>query len=141
MTAQEIAAYLAGAGLGLSTSAPANLYSRPLGLGAPDAAVHVVVTDGSRSDRAFGTAAPVNEYPRFQVMVREAVGRDAQAEQLCHRIYVLLEGLCAKASVTLSGTVYRDIQPITGPPKFLSYDGNGRPRYYCEFEATKDRSA
>lgn len=140
MVADELAAFIAGAGLGLTTAAPTpNLFARPFPLDAPDKAVAIDVFDGKRSDRVFGTGktATVGEHPVFHVFIRDNRDNDAAAAALAYQIYDLLDNA---GPVVLSSVLYRDIKSLDGPPKFLSADENKRPTYVLRCEADKDRS-
>lgn len=138
MLGTEIVAHLAGAGLGLT--AGTNLFSVPFPESAQDDVVSVVTYGGGASERSFGPSlqAPAAEVDvRFQVMVRSGRDGAATAEALADAIYKKLDGL---GPLSLSGVLYHDVVSTDGPPKFLSFDDNNRPRYYMNFAATKERS-
>lgn len=137
MTVDEIGTYLAGAGLGLTLGT--NLFLIPLPLISPDKAVALDVYSGKPADRTFGGSLAVNanEYPEFQVFVRDVRENAREAMVLAYAIHRKLDNL---GPVTLSGVVYRDVKGIAGEPKFLDFDQNQRPIYWCAYEAAKDPS-
>jgi hypothetical protein len=142
MVADEIAAYLAAAGLGLTTAAPnPNLFARPFPFDAPDQAVAIDVYGGHDSERIFGTgkAATIGEHPLFHVYVRDQRDNDASAAALAQQIYDFLD--CATPGAIGSPAVYYwDIRSTDGPPKFMGSDGNNRSIYVLTFLADKARS-
>jgi hypothetical protein len=133
----EIATYLAGAGLGLTLGT--SLFAVPFPEAAQDRAVYVEIFGGRENDRTFGPSlqAPLGENVEFLVIVRDSKDSAQAAEQLANDIYKKLDSL---GVVTLSGVIYRDVHVTQGPPRFLAFDQNNRPLYYCAYEADKDRS-
>jgi hypothetical protein len=132
--ADEVATYLAGAGLGLTVGD--NLFTMPFPLGSPDSAVSVVVwfTDIVET---FGESlsAPAMETQHFKVIAREGPGEGAAAQTKAYDIYKKLRRL---GPVTLSGVKYHNIQ--ANPPMFLSDDEADRPRYHFDAIAHKAES-
>ena len=142
----DVASYLAGAGLGLTvatTSASGSLYKVPFPEAAPDAAVSLIVYAGQEAIRAMGTATtslanaatPVAEVVRFQAVVRKDRDSFESCVSLAENIHKTLDHV---ANVTLGSTRYLYIKTL-GPPAFLGFDGNARPRYFVNAEARKER--
>ncbi len=141
----DVASYLAGAGLGLTvaTSATGNLYKVPMPEAAPDAATCIVVYGGLPSVRAMGAsttalsnaASPVAEVVRFQVLVRKSAQAFEACVTLAENIHKALDHV---ANQTLGSARYLHIKTL-GPPAFLAFDDNLRPRYFINAEATKER--
>lgn len=142
MVADDIAAYLAAAGLGLTTAAPTpNLFARPFPLDAPSHAVAIHVYGGHPSTRVFGSgkSSTVGEHPLFYVFVRDDRDNDAVAAALAQSIYDLLDNL-GPLSLGSPPVLYEDIRSLDGPPKFFDTDANQRSIYILNFAADKARS-
>lgn len=137
MLGSEIALYLASAGIGLT--AGSTVFDVPFPEASPDQAAYIDVFGGRNNDRTFGPSlqAPLGENVDFLVVVRGTREGAAAAEGLADSIYKKLDNL---GPVTLSGVLYRDVRTTEGPPKFLGFDQNNRPLFYCAYLADKDRS-
>lgn len=134
-----------GANLGLTIGH--NLFKVPFPedpTAVADAAVCVIEYPGREATYAHGTAsqgAPVFEFPRFQVIVRDTLNNFETARKLAQDIYLKLEFL---NETTLSGTRYAMIR-AQGPPfpmatmRGSADDENSRTRFVCNYEATKER--
>lgn len=137
MLVDEVAAYLGGAGLELTTDPPnPNLFTTPFPLGGPDAAV-CLVPFFSETVETFGPSlsAPAMEIQSFKVISRDAPGKGALAQARAYDVYKKLRRL---GPVTLSGVKYQNIQ--AAPPVFLSKDEKDRPRYHFDATAHKEES-
>jgi hypothetical protein len=133
----EVAAYLVGAGLGLTTAAPTpNLFTRPFPLGGPDAAVCLVVWNTDTME-TFGESLspPAMEMQNFKVITRDAPGNAPAASAKAYDVYKKLRRL---GPVTLGGVKYYNIK--AQPPMPLSDDEKGRPRYHFDCAASKAES-
>jgi len=137
MTPDEVATYLAGAGLGLTLGV--DLFDVPYPVLAQDRAVAIDIYNSLPADRTFGPSLtqPLGEHPEFNVFVRDARGNDAAAKTLAYAVFRKLDFL---GPVTLSGVLYRDIRAIGGEPKFLAFDDNQRPVYSMTFLCDKNPS-
>lgn len=125
MVADEIAAYLAGAGLGLV--AGTNLYSVPFPASAPDLSVAVIDDDaGPEPLGSFGPSlsAVDVERPELLLLVRGARDDGEAAKAKAYAVYKALRRL---GPVTLSGVVYHHV--AARPPHFVAFDANNRPIY------------
>lgn len=121
----------------MRTSSAGNLYRAPFPEGSPDSAVCVIEYAGGAPIRAMGasTTAPVAEVVRFQVLVREDIQSFEDGRELIEDIYHELDHL---ADETMGSTRYLYVRALQSP-FFLSFDGNGRPRFVANFEAMKAR--
>lgn len=132
----ELAAYLAGAGLGLTANV--SVFDVPVPEKAQDIAVGVMETGGDSDLGGFGASlSPAEmERPQFQVAIRGERDGATAARAMAEAVRKALRRL---GPATLSGTVYHDVQcePIAGP----YYDQNGRPRYVIACSAHKAESA
>ncbi len=131
MLLDDIAAYLAGAGLGLTEGV--NLFKVPFPASAPPATVCIVETPGEEDEFASGPSLdpPALERPRFSVQVRD---QDAQA---CRGLAETIRGkLNNLGPVTLGTTLYHHVK-ATGPVFFLSRDQNERCKWACNFAVMK----
>lgn len=137
MVVDEIAAYLAGAGLGLTLGT--NLFTVPFPVTAPDQAVAIDVYASQPADRTFGPSLtqPLGEHPEFNVFVRDARENAQAAQTLAYQIFRKLDFL---GPVTLSGIVYRDVRAVGGEPKFMAFDQNMRPIYTMTLVCDKNPS-
>ena len=135
MLADEVATYLAAAGLGLTVGV--DLFTLPWPATAPDLAVSLVESDAGPSEQHFGPSlsAPQVERPGLTVMVRG--GRDAAetARAKAHDTYKRLRRL---GPVTLSGVLYHHVD--AEPPQFLDFDDNGRPVFVFRCDVWKEES-
>jgi len=125
MVADEIAAYLAAAGLGLV--AGTNLHSVPFPASAPDLSVAVIDDEaGAESLESFGPSlSPVDvERPELLLLVRGPRDGGEAAKALAYAVYKALRRL---GPVTLSGVLYHHVG--ARPPHFLAFDANNRPIY------------
>ena len=139
MLGDEIATYLAGAGLGLSLSSTSGgiVFGVPFPPEAPDTACCVIEYGGGPPLDAFGASlsAPVYEQPRFQVLCRDRSDNAATCRALANSIYKALRHF----SGTIGGVSYGFIQAVQ-PVAFLKFDENNRPYYYSEFDCRKQES-
>jgi hypothetical protein len=133
----EVAAYLASAGIGLTTASPnPNLFTNPFPLGGPDEAVCLVPWNTTTVD-TFGESlsAPAMEVQSFKVISRGKKDKAKAAETKAYAVYKKLRRL---GPVTLSGVKYHHIE--AQPPIWLSDDETGRPRYHFDAVAWKAES-
>lgn len=133
----EVGAYLVGAGLGLTTDAPApNLFTKPFPPGGPDTAVCLVVWNAATVE-TFGESlsAPAMEVQNFKVIVRAAAGKASLAQVTAYDVYLKLRRL---GPVVLGGVKYHNIK--AHPPLWLQDDEKGRPRYHFDCEVHKAES-
>lgn len=135
MLGDELATYLAAAGLGLTVGT--NLFSVPFPASAPDASVCVVEWGALASEETFGASlsAVAMEKPLFKVMVRGARDAADTARQLAGQVCKKLRRL---GPATLSGVAYYNV--TAEPPQFMSFDDNGRPRWHFDGTAFKAES-
>jgi len=144
----EVANYLAGAGLGLTLgSSQANgVFADPFPPAAHDTSTCVVVYSGEESVKAFGPSlvADILEKPRFQVMTRDTPDKVRECKRLMLNINKKLRSL---AGVTLTsvlpnstGSVSYAYVKALGPPFFLKYDEAQRVVYACNYVALKAES-
>lgn len=136
MVSDEIATYLAGAGLGLTLGT--NLYDVPfpIGPGQPDAAVAVMEPPvEEKAEDTFGgsLAAEAISKPHFRIEVRDK--DPGAAKTTMWSVFKKVRNL----SATLSGVRYLQIDSL-GQPAFLKFDDNQRAIYYAEFRAWKEES-
>lgn len=144
MLADDIATYLAGAGLGLSMGSSSNgIFSTPFPTEAGETATCVIEYGGEPPLRAMGPAltAPVVERPRFQVVSRDASDNAMTCRSLQKDIWNKLEHHAATlAGATGGTTVYHFIEALSSP-SFLKLDESGRVYYACNFRAQKAPTA
>jgi len=135
----EVATYLAGAGLGLSltTSSSNGVFAVPFPPLAGDTATCVIEYGGRENVDAFGPSlsAPIFQRPRFQVVCRDSADNALACRTLAESIYKKLRHF----SGTLSGVTYGFVKAHR-PPFFLNYDENQRIHYAINFEAHKTES-
>ena len=128
MLGDEIATYLAGAGLGLSLSSTSGgvVFGVPFPPEAPDTACCVIEYGGGPPLDAFGASlsAPVYEQPRFQVLCRDRSDNAATCRALANSIYKALRhfsgtlggvsyGSSRRSSRSLSSSSMRTTAPTT----------------------------
>jgi hypothetical protein len=133
----ELATYLEGADLGLTTAAPEpNLFKEPFPLGGPDEAVCLVPYFADTVE-TFGESLspPAMETQTFKVIARAAAGEGKLARTKAYDVYLKLRRL---GPVTLSGVSYKNIK--AAPPVFLSMDEQSRPRFHFDATAWKEES-
>lgn len=139
MLGDEVASYLAGAGLGLSatTAGGTVIFADPFPPTAPDTAVCIIEYGGSGSDDAFGPSlsSPVFEHPRFQLLCRDRPDNALACRTLAHNAKKKLRHF----SGTMGTVTYGYVRAL-GPVFFLKYDENARVHYACNFECTKQES-
>lgn len=143
----EIAYYLASAGLGLtfSASSAGGIHAGPFPPEASDTATCVIQTPGSPDIRGFGASlsTPFMEVPRFQVLTRDTADRQAIVRKLIISIDKKLDFFVGDMSSILTGATgtvtYYMIQSL-GPPCFLKFDESHRVYYYANYEAYKQES-
>jgi len=134
----EVATYLAGAGVGLSLSSSGTVvFGVPFPPEAPNAAVCVIEYGGSAPVDAFGPSLSpsIFEQPRFQVLLRDTSDNLAACRALANSVYKVLR----RYSGLMGGINYAYVRAL-GPVAFLKFDENQRGYYYCEFEARKAES-
>jgi hypothetical protein len=134
---EELAVYLEGAGLDLTTAAPEpNLFKEPFPLGGPDVAVCLIPYSADTVE-TFGESlsAPAMETHTFKVIARAPAGEGKLARTKAYDVYLKLRRL---GPVTLSGVAYKNIK--AAPPVFLSLDEQSRPRFHFDATAWKAES-
>ncbi len=140
MTSDELAAYLAGAGLGLTLGT--DLFSSPFpassAVPVPDLAVAVVDTGSDESIGSFGASLSAVDVERPEVMVFVRGARDA-VEVAKAKAYAVWKKLRRLGPVTLSGVLYHNV--AARPPHLLGYDENKRPVYEILCDVWKEESA
>jgi len=111
MLGDEIATYLAGAGLGLTlSSSGTQVYGVPFPAEAPDTAACVIEYGGLAPYDAFGPSlsAPVFERPRFQIVCRDAQDRIAA----CRALILAVEKTLRHFSGTMGSVTYGFVQAL-----------------------------
>lgn len=88
----------------------------------PDTCVTVLEYSGRRSEYVFGSANPVTEYPRIQVVCR---GAQQEYESVRATAELAYRALAAVCNQTVSGTRYEAIVPLQ-PPFLLDKDESER---------------
>jgi len=137
MLTDEVATYLAAAGLGLTVGgASANLFTVPFPGPAPDASVCIVDDAAQRSEQTFGASlsAPAVERPDLLVMVRDGRDRTIQARTQAYAVYKKLR----RFDGTLSGVPYLNID--AEPPQYVGEDANQRPVFSFNCQVFKAES-
>lgn len=127
--ADDVAAFLAGAGLGLVAGTNLFLQDVPA---QPDALVAVIEYPGRGPVGTHDDPASI-EVPRFQVYARAAQYDAAAARASAEAAY---KALRAVTNQTLSGTFYLAIRALQSP-FLLHRDENQRVVFAVNFEATK----
>lgn len=140
MLGDEVATYLANAGIGFSLVASTSatiIFAVPFPPEAQDAAACIIEYGGMPPLDAMGPSgsAPVFEQPRFQLLVRDRPDNLAACRSLMNLGYKALRHF----SGVLSGVNYGFIQALS-PVAFLKFDENNRGIYYANMEATKAES-
>lgn len=137
MLADEVAAYLAGAGIGLQ--AGVNVFSRSVPDSCSVLAVGMVSLRGQRPIRTFGPslAADLVQRPSLQIVVRGIENGTAAAAAKAKQVYDKLANL---GPVTLSGVLYLDVQPEGGIEGPYDEPSTNRPRFLMTFSFHKDPS-
>ena len=133
----EVGTYLAAQGIGTLGT---NLF---LGF-APDAPDQVTVlyeAGGQAPIRAMGQAAgsPVAQRPRLQVVCRDTQYEYATARSKAKSVYAILDGLCSRGDITMSGTRYMWLSAVS-EPSLMGRDDAGRVLIVCNYDAIKDPS-
>jgi hypothetical protein len=140
MTSDELAAYLAGAGLGLTLGT--DLFSSPFPAAStvtvPDLAVAVVDTPGEDPIGSFGESLSPADVERPEVMVFVRGGRDA-VEAAKAKAYAVWKKLRRLGDVEISGTRYLAV--VAKAPYLLGYDESKRPVYTIVCDVWKEESA
>lgn len=134
----ELATYLAAAGLGLTVTPPApNLFTVPFPAGEPHLAVCLITFDASTIE-TFGESLtpPAMEIVSFKVIARAALGEAAAAFDLATAVYRKLRRL---GPVTLSGVRVHNIQ--AAPPVWLGLDDVDRPRFHFDGQLWRAEAA
>lgn len=142
MLADEIAQYLAGAGLGLVVGATSanGIFAVPFPIQAGDAATCVIEYPGLKPVRAMGPnlQPPIFEAAKFQVLSRDTPDN----AQTCRRLQQSIWAALCHLSTTLVGstggsTYYGYIDGIQSAPFFLKQDDSARVYYVCNYMAWK----
>ncbi len=140
MTSDELAAYLAGAGLGLTLGT--DLFSSPFlaasAVPVPDLAVAVVDTGGDEAIGSFGGSLSAVDVERPEVMVYVRGARD-NAEAAKAKAYAAWKKLRRLGPVTLSGVLYHNV--AASMPRLVGHDDNKRPVYAIVCDIWKEESA
>lgn len=140
MTSDELAVYLAGAGLGLTVGT--NLFSSPFPASStipvPDLAVAVVDTGGDESIGSFGASLSAVDVERPEVMVFVRGGRD-YVEAAKAKAYAVWKKLRRLGPLSLSGVLYYNVAAST--PRLIGHDENKRPVYGIVCDVWKEESA
>lgn len=137
MLLDELATYLAGAGLGLT--AGTSVFSAPIPDTCSVLAVGMVALPGDRPVRTFSASLASNlmERPGVQVVVRGVENGITAAATKAKMVYEALSNL---GPVTLSGVRYYDVQPEGGIQGPYFDEATNRPRYLMNFSVHKDPS-
>jgi len=145
MLGDEIAAYLANAGLGLSLTSTSGgrIFAVPFPPDSPDSASCVIEYGGSANVDAFGPslAAPVLQQIRFQVLARDHSNNQLACRSLAEQIYMHLRHFSGVLSGSTGGSVTYAFVKCIVPPFFLKFDENQRCIWAAgDFEALKSES-
>jgi len=92
---------------------------------------------GFETTRAIGVTN-VFENVRFQFRCRADQTSYEAARGSIESVYRALDGLAETTLPTSTGTRYSWITAVS-PPAFMLYDENGRPNFYANFQARKER--
>ena len=140
MTSDELATYLAGAGLGLTLGT--NLFSSPFPAASavvvPDLAVAVVDSPGEDPIGSFGPSLSSVDVERPEALILVRGGRDA-VEAAKAKAYAVWKKLRRLGDVEISGTRYLAVAAKT--PYLLGYDESKRPIYAIVCDVWKEESA
>lgn len=141
MLVDEVAHYLAAAGLGLTVGS--NLFTDPWPETVEGQAVSIVVYDGDAAAHGAGPslADPLFGIIRFKVTVRAAQDGVIAGRQLAFAIFKKLHNL---AEMPLGASPVRYLHVVSRDgfePQYLREDENGRRIYECDFEARKEPSS
>ena len=144
----EVATYLAGAGIGLSLNAAATSATPVFGIPfppdpeAPDASVAVIAYAGRESLDAFGAslAGAIFERARFQVLNRDITNNQQTCVTLAGNIYKKLRHFSGTMTSSTGGTVTYAFVRALGPPSFLKLDENQRAYWFTNYECMKSES-
>lgn len=101
----------------------------------PAAAVALTEYGGEQPTFAHGAPGVNTERRRFQLVARAETESAARAK--AEQVNAVLVGIRNQA---LSGTWYLGVYPLQSPFP-LGADGNGRPRYVCNYQVEKAVSA
>lgn len=137
MFADEVATYLAAAGIGLV--AGVSVFSGPIPDSCSVLAVGMVELSGDRPIRTFGAslAPDLVQRPGLQLVVRGVENGSSVARAKAKQVYDKLAGL---GPVTLSGVLYLDVQPEGGIAGPYFDEATNRPRFLMNFRVHKDPS-
>lgn len=135
MVSDDLAAYLASAGLGLTLGT--NLFSVAFPPKSPDQAVCIVEWGADRAEQTFGASlsAVAVERPALKVIVRDGKESAAAAKTLAYAVYKKLRRL---GPVTLSSVNYLNVEAEV--PAALGQDENERHRYHFDLRVHKDEA-
>lgn len=142
MLPDEISAYLAGQGIGVSlvsSTSASQIFNVPFTVEGPDAAACIIEYPGFPADRAMGAigADPLLERPKFQVLVRDIADNAYSARLLAKQIYSKLMQFSGTLTGSTGGTCfYAYLEPMQSP-FFLRYDEAGRIVYAINFKVRK----
>ena len=108
---------------------------------APDAVTVLYEAGGQAPIRAMGQAAglPVAQRPRLQVVCRDNALDYADARSKAKSVYAILDGLCSRGDVTLSGVVYKWFAAVA-EPTLMGRDDAGRVLIVVSYDVIKDPS-
>lgn len=142
MLADEIARYLAGAGLGLTVGATSGngIFAVPFPTEAADAATCVIEYPGLKPVRAMGPnlTAPIFEAAKFQVLSRDTPDNAYTCRRLQLGIWAALCHLSTTLVTSTGGsTFYGYIEGVQSAPFFLKQDDSLRLYYACNYLAWK----
>lgn len=139
MVGDEVANYLAGAGIGMSLSSTSAgiVFGVPFPPEAPDTASCVIEYGGLAPVDAMGASLSpsIFEQPRFQLLCRDKSDNLAACRALANAAYKVLR----RFSGAMAGVNYAYVQAL-GPVFFLKFDENERGYYACNFQARKAES-
>ena len=142
MLGDEVAGYLAGAGLGLTigSSGANGVFATVFPPDAADTATAIIEYGGDMTYDAFGPslATPVFERPRFQVCCRDESNNTLTCRRLIQSIYKKLRHFAGVMGST--GQVTYGFIQAAAPPFFLKFDESQRVYYACNFMAIKSES-
>jgi hypothetical protein len=131
----ELATYLAAAGLGLTPGG--NLFEVPFPEFAPDIAVSLVDPESGEVIGSFGASLSAYdvEIPDLVVMIRGARDGLEAARTKAQEVYKKLRRL---GPANLSGVEYLDVE--AKPPHLAGYDANERPVFSFSCKVFKAES-
>ncbi len=141
---QEVANYLAGAGIGLTISSSGTpVYGTPFPPESPAAAVAVIPYVSEGYVEAFGASLSgvLGERVRFQVVTRDDRDNMKSTEELANSINRVLRRYSGGMSVpgSTASITYFYVRSM-GSPTFLKYDEDDRALYSCNYKAHKEES-